>query len=916
MKMRALFPSVILLILLVPGVAPATTIIPAADPGELALDSDGVFLVRAGSSRAVPRFSYLSTETEFEVLAVVKGPVAVAERVRVKVPGGEIDGAGWAVAGSPSFAEGEVYLIFADLGADGSWRPRLLADSVLRRAYSREGIRVLVPVEEASQIARMASDGSGAALVPGTVDEARFLDRVRRSVGGEAGWDWAPVVADGDEWAPAAKAAPADCVFMVSGATSIRWRKFDRGRSQELWADSAFDADLGSASATKVSNALDRWMGVSSTELDLIYSGTKVAPSFCSGDDSDAPPAGTDMVVFNDPCDDIGDLVNCGGTLAFGGPWFGGIHTFDGKTWYTASSWFVVVNNGSGACLSGTNFELMLTHELGHGLGFSHTTPADSLMNGNCCNPHTALDNACTQYLYPPATPTPTPTPTITPGGPTLTPTPTITPGGPTLTPTPTPTPTATPAGPTPTRTATATPTRTPTPTSVPVDPVTIPVVAHVDGVGGTPWRSDVVAANPISLRMGLRLHYRPGDGAVITVERSLNGFETLLLEDLVRNTFGAGDGRGAITVEALGVGPVRPVMISRTFAEQVFGNLGAGLPAVANPSAGVVSLPGLIHDGLFRSNILVTAGQLQGLWAAFELFRGEDGLVGSGVQRFIGAGMQNQWSVQQLFPGLTQEGVPMTVRVTLPEEAIAFASLVDNLSTDSAIYLGKAPADNWIVPVVAHNPGKDGTFWSSTVSVWNATGAVITVDLEYLPAATDNSGGGLTTAPIQLGPFATVALDDVAFEQFGIEDGTGVLTVDATGLVVVTSRVFTAGPQGGTSGNAVRSVPVEKLAAGDVWLPGVRMIDGFRTNIGVVTSGQWTNFVFTLRDADGAQLATATLGVPPRTVRQRSVDKLFGAAWVAPNPVGSVVVSADGEFLSYMVVIDGSAQDPVFFMP
>jgi hypothetical protein len=155
------------LVLVVP--AAATTIVPAADPGELALDSEAVFLARAGASRVVSRPSFLATETELVVMSVISGPLAAGDHVRVEAPGGERDGVGWAVAGSPRFVEGEVYLFFADRGADGSWRPRLLADSVLLQEQAEDGEKFLAPLPEASQINRISGFGTDAALVPGRV---------------------------------------------------------------------------------------------------------------------------------------------------------------------------------------------------------------------------------------------------------------------------------------------------------------------------------------------------------------------------------------------------------------------------------------------------------------------------------------------------------------------------------------------------------------------------------------------------------------------------------------------------------------------------------------------------------------------------------------------------------------------------
>ena len=443
-----------------------------------------------------------------------------------------------------------------------------------------------------------------------------------------------------------------------------------------------------------------------------------------------------------------------------------------------------------------------------------------------------------------------------------------------------------------------------------------MPVVAHLDGVGGTPWRSDVVISNPGPYAMDLLLSYRPGEDEPMTSPATVGPFSTLLLEDLVVSVFGAGDGRGPLRVEPLGTGASTPVVVSRSFAERTFGNLGSGLPANVEQAETVVSMPGLFHDAEFRSNIAVTAGEGAGVWASFELFRGPDGLVSGGVQEFVAAGAQDQWSVERLFGDLAIAGVPMTVRVTLDRPGVAYASLVDNASTDTAVYLQKLPATTWITPVVAHLPGNEGTFWSSTVSVWNASATPATMQLEYMPEGIDNSLGGITAPEIHLEPFETIVLEDVVFELFGVEDGKGVLAVDATGPVTLTSRVFTAGPEGGTSGMGVRALHAAWFAAGEVVLPGVRTQDGFRTNVGLVTDDLGTTFELRLRGADGTLLAVEFLTVPPRTLQQLSTRALFGSQETLVDPVGSVTVRADVDFFAYISVVDGTSQDPVFIMP
>ncbi|MCG6948391.1 MAG: matrixin family metalloprotease [Acidobacteria bacterium] len=901
MRRVPLYLAGLMMLALSSGYAEATTIVPAADPGELARDSHAVFLARAGASRAVERPGYLATATDMEVVKVIKGPLAVGEVIESIVPGGFSDGIGWAVAGAPKLEEGEVYLFFADRDPRGRWQPRLMADSVLRRETTDDGGRVLVRLDEASHLNRAGGFGK-AALVPGPVMEDQFVEGLTRSLTGETEWKWDPMLREDLASQFPAKAIPAGCAFMEDndGTRSVRWNRWDFGGSPlTIRAEDSGDFSVPGGGFTEVSNAISRWNNEPDpTSINLSYGG-KVNFLFgtCEdGDFNDYPPPGNNIVVFNDPCDDIADLNGCSGTLAFGGPYFGSIHSFDGTSWWTASSLFVVVNNGAG-CMPGNEYELMITHELGHGLGFDHVSDGGALMNANCCNAHNSTDIACAQYAYPLGT---TPVATNTP---TRTPTRTPTQGSSIPTPTPT-----------------RTPTRTPTPGGggTAASKVTVPVVVHSDGVGGTAWRSDVAIGNRNSTAQTLRFTYQSPTKASFQVTRSLAGFATLLLEDLVQNLFRAGDGRGPLEVEVLHGGKALPVVVSRAYAEASTGNLGSGLPADVEHSTSVVSMPGLFHDGDFRTNVAVTAGD-EATWATFELFRGNDGLVAGGVQRKIEAGEQNQWSIKQLFGEVARDGVPMTVRVTLTQPGIVYASLVDNASTDSAVFLGKAPGYTWIVPVVAHLSGAGGTFWSSSVAIWNTTGFTASVELEYLPEKTDNSSGGMVAENILLGPHTTRNIDDVLFEKFGISNGKGVLMVRSTRTVSVVSRVFTACetcPGGGSSGNGVRAVRSTSLTSGDTVLPGVRLLDGFRTNVGLVTGGQSVPFTIDLRDQGGTLRATAFKTLPPKTLQQWSVENLFGRNFVKPDPAGSIVVSADQPYLAYITVIDGTSQDPVFVMP
>ncbi len=69
----------------------------------------------------------------------------------------------------------------------------------------------------------------------------------------------------------------------------------------------------------------------------------------------------------------------------------------------------IVVNKGIQACLTASRFQQTIQHEIGHLLGFGHHTIEPANMNAACCNPLTAKDVACAQFVYSnmPLNPTP-----------------------------------------------------------------------------------------------------------------------------------------------------------------------------------------------------------------------------------------------------------------------------------------------------------------------------------------------------------------------------------------------------------------------------------------------------------------------------------------------------------------------------
>jgi hypothetical protein len=444
---------------------------------------------------------------------------------------------------------------------------------------------------------------------------------------------------------------------------------------------------------------------------------------------------------------------------------------------------------------------------------------------------------------------------------------------------------------------------------------VTVPVVAHLSGVSGTEWRSDLAITNRSDRESRVRVVYQPAPNRLRSHELLLQPFRTKLFEDVVRNLFGEGDGRGPIRIELDGERAVHPAVASRTFSAGARGNFGQGLPAVSGYGTDATYLTGLRHDGKFRSNIAVTASPSGRLTATFVLYRGLDGPVARPVTRRVAAGDQKQWSLERLFPGESDEGVPMTVRVELSAPGVVFGSVVDNLSADAATCLGSVPAREWLVPVIAHVPGRQGSFWRSTVAISNPAPRAATVHLEYRPEIGAREAGP-SFAELEIGPGSTIELTDAALDLFGVTDGKGALVVRSSDPTLVSARLFTDAPGGGTSGHGLRAVPLGDLSPGETVLPGVRMTGGFRSNVAVVTGGEAVTFEFRLRDHAGRLAAERTIVLRANGLRQWSVERLFRGAVPEPVQAGSVTVTGSADFLAYLVVVDNSTQDPTFVLP
>ncbi len=407
------------------GSASASTIAPPSNLGELARISRTVVLAQAAGSQSELRGKVPYTLTAFDVVQQVAG-AAVKSRIQVETPGGEVGDVGFAVAGAPRFQTGERYLLFLDDARNGNWRPKMLSYGILRE----EKGGLMSPVPEASElhvVQRPGVEGVGA------YREADLLAHLKATAAG-APWHAQAVEASPSQLAQLAQskavAQPADTKAMAGAALyqppqncaflndadghPLRWFDFETTGSTSLWHTTPGQVGISDGGVAAVQNATAAWTNDPNSIIKLNYAGSKGSSSTCASGAADV--AGE--VTFNDPCNQIPPLAVCSGTLPPG--WsstccgtvavYGNFYSktsrfYDTVDWYPLTGMSIVVNNGS-QCLGETDFQEMMTHYVGHGLGFGHHNDQNATMYSQLGvhPPRGATiaktDSICASYLY------------------------------------------------------------------------------------------------------------------------------------------------------------------------------------------------------------------------------------------------------------------------------------------------------------------------------------------------------------------------------------------------------------------------------------------------------------------------------------------------------------------------------------
>jgi hypothetical protein len=415
----------ILFLLFVWTTSHASSVIPPRDFGVLVQTSGLVVVAKAGDSHSFGRGNLIMTSTRFQVVDVIKGSIAIGQSFNMESYGGQTEDFGMVIGGSPSFVEGETYLLSLS-EHNGAWMSRHMSYGLMVQRRMLTGERIFTHLEESHDLNLVIPDGKTVELISNYKAES-LVEHLKLVASGKTIWNKAQAdeVQEYDAHQSQSMllpgnimklaAPPTGCDYMTYQGTKIRWKRFEDSQPVNVKVPSSATSQVINAAQT----AVNLWKDVPNINVSSLQS---------NGASAISPTCGAEGLTFagfqlgdarifpDDPCNEVTDLSGCSGILAVAGPGFipTDTHTANGETWITAQIGFMIVNNGTPGCLNATQYDQVITHELGHIIGFGHHTGGAANMNANCCNPITEIDRTCAVYIYGNGQVTTNPIPTIT----------------------------------------------------------------------------------------------------------------------------------------------------------------------------------------------------------------------------------------------------------------------------------------------------------------------------------------------------------------------------------------------------------------------------------------------------------------------------------------------------------------------
>lgn len=239
-----------------------------------------------------------------------------------------------------------------------------------------------------------------------------------------------------------------------------------------------------------------------------------------------------------------------------------------------------------------------------------------------------------------------------------------------------------------------------------------------------------------------------------------------------------------------------------------------------------------------------------------------------------------------------------------------------DNISASSTavsvlVHVSVAPVMR-VLPVVGSLPGANGSFFKTSVQLYNPKSSTITGKIVYHPSGTSGSDSDPSLV-YALAPGKTIAYDDLlpAISRSGL--GTADIVADLNSSLPLSAvRVFNDAGANGTSGLSEDAVkPEDALLAGDSGaLLAPTDFAKFRLNIGIRTLDQGATMTITVRDKDGVVVKTVEKSFGPTFFTQPGASTLLDGFTLTGGETLTFAVTG-GSAVIYGSTTDNVTNDP-----
>jgi PKD repeat protein len=894
----------------------ATTIIMPTDE-QLVAKSPLIVQGTVLSSQAVSRDGRIWTETKLSVDQTLKGSAAAT--ITIREIGGEVDGRFTKIYGAPSYETGQRVMAFLTATPRGDYQTMDLYLGKFAEARMMNGERLWVRDEIVDEVHLLDASFKPIAAHNIQRNADAFETFIRDRVAGrKATSNYGvenPVMKD-SLVKPGEGKIKANFT-LISEPGVFRWFVMDSGGNAR-WFSYGTQTGYPGGGANEVQTAMNAWNGYSSAKISYVYAGAgSGTPGGVNGG-----PNGVNEILFNDQHNDIAGSFSGSGVVGLGG--FNG--TSGSQSWtspfaadashpqrtYTAGNITegnLAIQDGVSPStgISSTRLAEIVAHELGHTLGFGHSSDNTALMYSSVTGLGPSLradDQVAARWLYPNgsgATPPPPPPPPVT----------------------------------------------------APSAPTNVRASWVSGGSIAVQWNDNSSNENGFYVYLafvGGASYTRMVTTGASAVSAPVNGLAPGWYSVYVAS-FNNGGETASSSTDVTVPQPSQPVSAAFSVSP-ASGIAGSTVFGFSNQSTGpVASSLWQFGDGTTSASASTTH-----VYASAGTYTATLSVSGNGqssstnrlvtvtapappppppvnasfsfgpssprVGELVSFTDQSSGSPAQ-WMWWFGDGATSTARN--PQHAYATPgsyiitqqvwSATTTSSTTRNLTVQPFSPFRSLVSAAAQTNGVGNSVWRTELTLFNAGGDAASGQYLFIPGA----GGTVVTRPLYLAPRQSITYLNALPDLFGIGSGAGAIAIEATSPastpdVKITSRTFTTGSTG-TYGQSVPQIGADELQQ-TLYVTGIESDANYRTNLGLVNrSGLAVGVALTLFASNGGTIANATVTVPANNFQQGSLASYFPA--IANQSRDGMTVRAAagsaGAISVYASVINNKTQDPVY---